>query len=57
MKRRLLLTFILLAVTLAGVLHGNYIRPERAHDIAISEAYKSVYPETLAFDQVPNYPF
>jgi hypothetical protein len=57
MKRRLLRTFILLTVTLGGVLHGNFIHHERMEYIPLSEAYKNLYPETLAFDQVPNYPF
>jgi hypothetical protein len=55
--KRLVITCILLIVALAGVLQGNYIAHERPNDIAISEAYKNVYPETLTFDLMANYPF
>jgi hypothetical protein len=57
MKRLLLLTFILLTVTLAGLLHGNYTHRERMEYISLSEAYKNLYPETLTFDPLTNYPF
>jgi hypothetical protein len=57
MKRQLLLTFILVTVTLAGVLHGSFIHHERMEYIPLSEAYQSLYPETLAFDSMTNYPF
>ena len=53
--KRLLIACILLIVAFAGVLHGNYIERERANDITINEAYKDLYPETLAFDPVTNY--
>jgi hypothetical protein len=55
--KRLLIACILLVVALAGVLHGNYIESERVKDITISEAYKDLYPETLAFDPMTDYPF
>jgi hypothetical protein len=55
--KRLLIACILLIVALAGVLQGNYIERERPNDIAISEAYKKVYPETLTFDLMTHYPF
>ncbi len=55
--KRLLIACILLIVALAGVLHGGYIESERANDIRISEAYKDLYPETLAFNPVTQYPF
>jgi hypothetical protein len=55
--KRLLITCILLVVALAGVLHANYIERERENDIAITEAYKNLYPETLAFDPMTHYPF
>jgi hypothetical protein len=55
--KRLLIACILLIFALAGVLQGNYIERERANDITITEAYKDLYPETLVFDPMTNYPF
>ena len=55
--KRLLIACILQIVTLAGALHANYIERERGEGITISEAYKDLYPETLAFDPVTHYLF
>ena len=55
--KRLLIACTLLVVALAGVLHGNYIESERKNDMRISEAYKDLYPELLAFTPVTSYPF
>jgi hypothetical protein len=55
--KKLLIACILLIVALAGVLHANYIERERANEIIISEAYRDLYPETLAFDPMTHYPF
>ena len=57
MKRLLLLTLILVTVTLAGILHGSSIRHDGMEDIALSEAYKHLYPETMSFDMLSHYPF
>ena len=55
--KKLLSACILLTFTLAGVLHANYIERERENDIAITEAFKNLYPETLVFDPMTDYPF
>ena len=55
--KKLLIAFMLLSFALAGVLHADYIERERENDIALTEAYKNVYPQTLAFDQMTLYPF
>jgi len=55
--KRLLIACILLIVALAGVLHANYIERGRENDIALTEAYKNLYPETLVFYPMTHYPF
>lgn len=55
--KRLLFACMLLVVALAGVLHANYIERERENDLTLTEAYKNLYPETLVFDPMTNYPF
>ena len=57
MKRLLLLTLILVTVTLAGILHGSSIHQDKMEHIALSEAYKHLYPETMSFDMLIHYPF
>lgn len=57
MKTLLLLTLILLTVTFAGVLHGNYTYHERTEYISLSEAYENLYPVTMPIDIVTYYPF
>jgi choline-glycine betaine transporter len=57
MKRLLVLTLILLTVTLAGVLQVSAIHHEIMENIALSEEYKHVYPETMSFDILMHYPF
>ena len=55
--KKLLVTLSLVSVALAGVLHGNYIQNEWAEDSAMIEAYKDLYPETMPFDPMVDYPF
>jgi hypothetical protein len=57
MKRLLVLTLILLTVTLAGVLQGSAIHHDMMENIALSEAYNHLYPETMSFDILIHYPF
>jgi len=57
MKRLLVLTLILLTVTLAGVLQGSAIHHDMMENIALSEAYNHLYPETMPFDILVHYPF
>lgn len=55
--KRLLFVSMLLVLALAGVLHANHIERERENDLTLTEAYKDLYPETLAFDPMTHYPF
>jgi hypothetical protein len=55
--KRLLFACMLLVVALAGILHANYIERERESDLTITEAYKNLYPQTIAFDPMTHYPF
>ena len=55
--KRLLIGCIVLIVAIAGVLHGGTRGYQRDNGITLSEAYKGLYPETLAFDSMPPYPF
>ena len=55
--KRLFFAFILVVVVLAGALHGHYTKSEMTDDITISEAYKNLYPETMHFDPMVDFPF
>ena len=55
--KRLLIACILLVIALAGVLQANHIERERENELTIAEAYKNLYPETIAFDPITHYPF
>ena len=55
--KKLLIACMLLSCALAGVLHAEYVERERESEIVLTEAYKNLYPETLAFDQMTLYPF
>jgi len=47
MKRLLLITLIVMAFVLVGVLHGGYSQEDGAGDCAGEQAYPGYFPEKL----------